>query len=219
MKRDIERSPDSRLPRRTILQWFAASAAAATSGGVPLPSMAQSKAAPAVPGYGTDPNLVQVYEPGDVWPLTFSEEDRKLVEALADIILPEDDLGPAASQVRVPDYIDEWVSAPYPNQQRDRSVIVPGLARFEDGVRQAHGKSFSELDESAQVRFCRSIVEDESHPLAGFFHRFTMVASGAYFSTTEGWKAIGYVGNMASGVFAGPPQEVLDRVGVEQTVS
>tara|TARA_R110002096_G_scaffold212352_1_gene399824 strand:- start:6236 stop:6892 length:657 start_codon:yes stop_codon:yes gene_type:complete len=207
----------TRLSRRTVLQWIGATAATGPLG-ASMSALGQSAPAPATKGYGTDPNLVKFYEPGDVWPLTFTDEQRKIVTALADTILPEDDFGPAASTVRVPDYIDEWVSAPYPNQQRDREVVMPGLTRFEEAAKAKYQKSFADLDPTERDAFCTSIVSADKHPLAGFFHKFTMIAAGAYYSTTEGWKAIGYVGNVASGVFSGPPQEVLDRVGVEQTV-
>ena len=42
---------------------------------------------------------------------------------------------------------------------------------------------------------------------------------GAYYSTQEGWKAIGYIGNVPTATFDGPSQEVLDKLGVTQTVS
>jgi hypothetical protein len=45
------------------------------------------------------------------------DSQRRLVTFLADLILPEDEYGPAASALRVPDFIDEWVSAPYPKQR------------------------------------------------------------------------------------------------------
>ena len=41
---------------------------------------------------------------------------------------------------------------------------------------------------------------------------------GAYYGTPKGWKAIGYVGNMPLPALDGPPQEVLDKLGLEQTV-
>ena len=205
-----ESSP-TRLPRRQVLQWFAAAAAAPA-----FPGQAQN--APDATGYGTDPDLAKVYQPGDVWPLTFTDEQRKLVSALADTIIPADDLGPAASEVRVPDYIDEWISAPYPSQKADREVVLPGLAEFEASAQTSHGKVFADLSPTKRNAFCESIVTDADHPLGGFFHKFSMIALGAYYSTPEGWKAIGYVGNLPSGIFAGPPQEVLDRVVVAQTV-
>jgi hypothetical protein len=42
--------------------------------------------------------------------------------------LPADANSPAASAVGVPAFIDEWVSAPYPDQQQHRGVIRGGLA-------------------------------------------------------------------------------------------
>jgi len=215
---------DTRLPRRVVLQWFAATAAAA-SGGVTVPALSQDQAAPSAPsarsgkGYGTDPDLMKIYEPGTVWPLTFSESDKELATALADTVLPADDFGPAASQLRVVDFLDEWVSAPYPNQQRDRKLILPGLTQFDAAVEQQHAKNFADLSDADRAAFCESIIADEKHPLGNFFHRFTMIAAGAYYSSPEGWKALGYSGNMASGIFHGPPPEVLEKVGVEQTVA
>ena len=212
---EISHDSESRIPRRTVLQWFAAAAAS----GAAIPSAGLGASAPGAKGYGSDPDLMKIYQPGEVWPLTLSGEQKKIATALADTILPEDDFGPAASTVRVPDYIDEWVSAPYPRQERDRKVVIPGLEKFEAAAREKYGSGFAELTVDQRNEFCEWIVSGEGKPHAGFFHAFTMIAAGAYFSTQEGWKAIGYEGNIASGIFAGPPQEVLDQVGVEQTVS
>jgi hypothetical protein len=41
----------------------------------------------------------------------------------------------------------------------------------------------------------------------------------AYYAKPEGGKAIGYVGNVPTPTFDGPPKEVLDILGVEETVS
>jgi hypothetical protein len=71
-------------------------------------------------GYGSDPDLSKFYQPGDFWPLTFNPAHRETAAALADLILPADHLGPAASKVRVPEYLDESVSAPYPPQPKSR---------------------------------------------------------------------------------------------------
>ena len=106
--------PSARLPRRTILKWFAAIAATSSLPGFGAGSetVASEVSAPSAgthtaKGYGTDPLLSKFYAPGDFWPLTFSPDERKTATALADLILPADHLGPAASEVRTPDYIDE----------------------------------------------------------------------------------------------------------------
>jgi hypothetical protein len=97
-------SPDfiPEVTRRQVIRMFAA-----VSAGLGLDKSA-SPAAAAVPkgipevfaqGYGTDPVLNKVYKPGDVWPLLLDAGQRRTVTTLCDIILPADDLGPAASSV------------------------------------------------------------------------------------------------------------------------
>ena len=217
-----------RMSRRQVVQWFAAASATMAAGG--LPSIAPAAdtyvpgAAPAFPnGYGTDPMLAKMYERGDVWPLTLSDAQRQTVTTLADIILPADDLGPAASEVQVPEFIDEWISAPYPDQLADRPIILEGLEWLEKESQTRFGKAFSDLDEKSQYAICDDICDlasakPEFKKAARFFRQFRSLASGGYYATEPGWKAIGFVGNVSMGIFPGPPPEVLAQVGVEQTV-
>jgi len=229
----------ARLPRRTVLKWIAAMAASsqlpefgansaveAAEGPAPAanaPAPTPSGSVQTAKGYGTDPLLSKFYAPGDVWPLTFSPEERKTATALADLILPADHLGPAASEVRTPDYIDEWISAPYPIQQKDREIILPGLAWLGEESRKRFGKDFAALGDEEK----RAIADDICWPAdakpefkkaAAFFVKFRALAASAYYGTEAGWKAIGYVGNVPLASFDGPPKEVLERLGVEQTV-
>src|SRR5690242_19058076 len=114
-----------RIDRRTALKWMMA--ASATMALDPRFSRGAESAAPAGKGYGTDPDLVPHYRPGELWPLTFNEAQRRTAAALCDMIIPADEHSPAASTVGVVDFIDEWISAPYPNQQGDREIVLPGL--------------------------------------------------------------------------------------------
>lgn len=209
-----------RISRRDVIKWFAAAAAVSQMG--PLVSLGQESDVFSG-GYGQDPDLTKIYKPGDVWPLTLSSPQRKLVTVLADAILPEDKWGPAASALRVPDFIDEWISAPYPKQQSSRKKILPGLKVMDGLAQERHGKQFAALSAS-QIT---ALLDDVSEKKGGsatiknaesFLYEFTSLCMGAYYGTPEGWKAIGYVGNTPLATFDGPPQEVLDRVGVEQTV-
>ncbi len=209
-----------RLSRRQVLKWFAAAAAASQAS----PFMAFSQdSLPAAVGYGSDPKVNDIYKRGDFWPLTLSPEQRKTVTALADVILPADDLGPAASQLRVPDFIDEWVSAPYPKQQRDRETVLAGLTWINEESNRQFKKDFADLTIKQQQSLCDVLskqdhIDSKIRQAASFFRTFTSLSMGAYYSTPEGWKAIGYTGNVPSATFAGPPQEVLDKLGLEQTV-
>ncbi len=174
-------------------------------------------------GYGGDPILVKEYHPGDLWPLTFNPEQKAIATALADLIIPKDELGPPASEVGVVAMIDEWISAPYPQQQGDRPVILEGLAWIDAEAKTRFQKAFAELTSAEQRSICDEIsstgtVKPALSHAAVFFDRFRNLTASAYYATPEGWKAIGYVGNVALEQFEGPPPEVLEKLGVTQTV-
>jgi len=146
-----------------------------------------------------------------------------VAKGLADVILPRDDFGPAASTVGVVEMVDEWISAPYPAQQADRPIVIDGLAWLETESTKRFEKLFGELGQDQQHAICDDIcfhatAKAEFKKAASFFSRFRSLCAGAYYGTPEGWQAIGYVGNVPLQSFDGPPQEVLEKLGVVQTV-
>jgi hypothetical protein len=219
-----------RLSRRQILQWFTAAGALISSEGFSPSAYAATDSSyirpghgtPTPQGYGTDPVLNKNYKSGDFWPLTLDDLQRRNATTLADIILPADDLGPAASSVGVIEFIDEWVSAPYPEQKADRPILIDGLQWLEAQSQQRHQLSFHSLSSAQQTRILDDICVQPTPPALEaahrFFDRFRSVASGGYYSTLPGWAAIGFIGNQTLPAFSGPPAEVLALVGVEQTV-
>jgi len=163
---------------------------------------------------GDDPNLLAKEIP---WPRLLTAEEKRIVTALGDLIIPADQYGPAASAVGIPDFIDEWVSAPYPEQQKDLSVIRPGLAWIDAEARTRFGKGFAEVDPTQQTALLEDIVKSGSPANKAAYSFFKLIrdrVAGGYFSTPEGWKAIGYTGNVPSTEFAGPPPEVLQHLGL-----
>lgn len=211
------------ISRREAIQWVMAVSAAAA---LPRGTFAQSAKPPstAAQGYGVDPNLVKVHAPGSFWPLTFNAGQRRVAGVLADVIIPRDELGPAASEVGVPSFLDEWISAPYPDQQKDRPVILDGLAWLEEESQKRFKKKFAELLATQHDAICQDICFEETarspfKKAAFFFTRFRWLCAAAYYATPEGWKAIGYVGNVILEHFDGPPPAVLAKLGVTQTVA
>lgn len=171
-------------------------------------------AATPVRGIGTDPNLLRKEIP---WPRLLTDAEKKTVTALADVIIPADEHGPAASAVGVPDFIDEWVSAPYEQQGKDLEVIRKGLAWIDAESRKRFGKAFAEAAPADQTALLDDIVKDgtEARKQAfSFFKLFRDRAAGGYYTTPEGWKALGYVGNVPMVEFPGPPPEVLKHLGL-----
>jgi hypothetical protein len=53
------------------------------------------------------------------------------------VIIPADDDSPSASAVGVPDFIDEWISSPYPAQAGDRRIVLDGLQWIDDEAQRA----------------------------------------------------------------------------------
>lgn len=166
------------------------------------------------PGIGFDPNLLKKEIP---WPRLLTEAEKRTVTALADIIIPADDFGPAASTVGVPDFIDEWVSAPYEQQVRDRKMIRNGLAWIDREAGTRYGKGFADCAASEQTQILEAITTegtDARKQGRGFFVLFRDRVAGGYYTTPEGWKAIGYTGNVPLAEFPGPPPEALAHVGL-----
>src|SRR4051812_8950628 len=102
-----------RIDRRTAIQWMLGAAATVGVRNAGLLAEDSPVAAP-IPakGYGPDPTMVKVYQPGELWPLTLTEPQRHTARALCDVIIPADESSPSASAVGVPDFIDEWISSP-----------------------------------------------------------------------------------------------------------
>jgi hypothetical protein len=213
------------LDRRTTLKWMFAAAATAPSlqtalaayDGSHFTDLARAIAA-SQKGYGTDPNLVAEWKPGGPWPLTLTEQGRLTTRALANLIIPADEHSPAASAVGVVEFIDEWISAPYPAQQADRAIVLPGLAWIDDESRRRFGKPFADASETQRAAIADNICGVNPKPAfataARFFARFRDLTAGGFYTTPVGMKDIGYVGNVPLATFDGPPLEALKEAGL-----
>jgi len=206
-----------RVDRRTALKWvLAASAALQLPAGV---TFAQDTAK-GINGYGKDPNLLKIHQIGELWPLTLSEQQRATATLLSDLIIPADDESPAASKVGIIDFIDEWISAPYPNNQKDKPVIVEGLAWLDQEAQKRFKNNFSALTEKERVAICDDISAAKPaaqfEQAAKFFARYRALTAGGYYTTPVGMKDLRYVGNVAMTTFDGPPVEVLRKLGLAE---
>ena len=203
------------MDRRTTLQWMLAASAvlgAEVSAGA-TPARKAGK------GYGTDPKLTPTYRSGELWPLTFTPDQSRCAQALCGLIIPADGHSPSAAQLKVHLFIDEWISAPYPEQVKDRDVIVKGLAWLDAEGRLRFHKPFADLDAAAQSEIADEIcwvhkAKPEHAAAARFFKRFRDLTAGGFYTTPEGSKDLGFVGNTPSVAFDGPPMKVLQIVGV-----
>jgi hypothetical protein len=215
------------MDRRTTIKWVLTASAAwplidsAQADSARAESAAAAAAAPpAARGYGTDPTLTRNYTPGELWPLTMTAAQRRLAGILADIIIPADDRSPSASAVGVVEFIDEWVSAPYPANSKDRGIVLGGFAWLDAEAARRFGKRFSQLDAAGQHGICDDICDEARaaaprRAAARFFSRYRDLTAGGFYSTPAGRKDLNYIGNVPLAGNAGPPPALLKALGLE----
>lgn len=217
----MSESPSMRMDRRTAIKWMMAASAALA---FPRRGLAEAStvhaAAAFAKGYGTDPDLLKSYNPADIWPLTFSAQQRQLAAVLCDTIIPADEHSPAASTVGVHDFIDEWISAPYPDQQADRPLILDGLTWIDAESQRRFGLGFVNAIGRQRRMICDDLchapdAKPEFEAAARFFARFRDLTAGGFYTTPEGMKDLKYVGNVALQSFDGPPAELIRKLGLE----
>lgn len=205
------------IDRRTAIKWVLVAGAAAQLPDFAFAAEPARNAAPV--GYGKDPNLLKTYAAGELWSLTLTDAQKRTTRVLCDLIIPADEHSPAASAVAVPEFIDEWISAPYPDCKRDREIIAQGLAWLDTQARQRYGADFAAVSSEKSSRICddicnRSQAQPQFAEAAVFFECFRNLTALGFYTTPIGTKDLRYVGNEPRVQFDGPPIEVLKRVGL-----
>jgi hypothetical protein len=208
------------MDRRTTIKWMFAAAASAPSLQLAFAGDAAARDVAAnQKGYGTDPELMKEWKPGGPWPLTLTPAARLTTAALCDLIIPADGHSPAASSVGVVDFIDEWVSAPYPQQRGDREIVLPGLVWIESEAQRRFKLDFPALSDAQKSAIADDICSagkaaSQFQTAAKFFAKFRDLTAGGFYTTPVGWKDLGYVGNVSLEKFDGPPIEALRKAGL-----
>ncbi|MEO8300683.1 MAG: gluconate 2-dehydrogenase subunit 3 family protein [Rhizomicrobium sp.] len=164
------------------------------------------------PGYGQDPKLTA---PAVPWPLTLDKSQRESLRIAADMMLPADAHSPSGATLHLDAFIDEWVSAPYPVQQADRTLIHSGLAWLDAEASSRFGADFRKASDAQRreifdaVAFRNKVKPGYERP-AEFFTRLRGLMLSGFYSLPEGIADIGYMGNKPSvGPYEGPPEAAL----------
>jgi hypothetical protein len=215
---DSSEHPPRLMPRRLALKWLAAAAAGMALVGRLELNAAQTPTKTGKP-IGSDPVLNKDYKAGELWPLVMTPAQRRAAAALADLIVPPEEGGQKPSQLAVHEFIDEWISSPYDQTAKDRPIVLAGLDFVDAEAQKRHQKVFAELSEAQQAGIADAICgattpAKEYRPHVKFFERFRYLAAGGYFTTPQGMKELGYVGNRPSATFDGPTPEALKHLGL-----
>ena len=188
----------SKVDRRSALAWIGVVGAAVAGGaGIVVygPQMGGQKV---TRGYGTDPKLTKPEKAP--WSRIMIPAQLQTAAILADFILPASGSAPSASALGVPDFVDEWVSAPYPDQLKDRPIVLTGLNTLAPKVLKT-----SAADRAAALDSLRHSTDPAT---LKFWKKFRRLTIGAYYTTPEGFKDVGYIGNVARTSDPGPSPQV-----------
>lgn len=144
----------------------------------------------------------------------FTEEEKKKLSTLVDIIMPADSESPSATELKVPDFI-EFMMKDQPNNQ---TPMRGGLMWLDFESDEKFGKPFNELTKEQVIQIVDLVAwpEKAAPEYIGGVRWFNMLRNltcSGYFSTEAGWKYMGYMGNQAN-VWDGVPQNVLDKHGL-----
>ena len=183
--------------------------------GTPLTS--QTQGPKGGPGGGPwDPDLLH---PRKDWPRKLSATELLTLAALCDTIIPADAKSPGASAVGVPAWINEYVSAPLEGQQRDLVRVRGGLAWLNLESMKRFGKSFRQTSADQRAQICDDIcylpkARPEFQAAARFFDQVRDLAAVGFYTTLEGMRDLGYIGNVALPKFPEVAPEVRAKLGL-----
>lgn len=144
----------------------------------------------------------------------FTEEERKTVEVLCDIIIPADKVSGSATEAGVPDFI-EFMMKDIPSMQ------VPtrgGLMWLNNQSKKSFGNLFVNCTREEQLELIDKIAyPDNAQPEMGygvrFFNRMRNLTATGFFTSEIGIEDLGYEGNRTN-FWDGVPEEVLERHGL-----
>ena len=181
--------------------------------------------APHAKGYGRDPNLMK---PDVPWPLTLNGAQRATIDLLGDLILPADARSPGAGKLGVGAFIDEWISAPYPVQQADRTSVIGGLIWLDAQSRALHGAAFDAITPPQRAGMLDALTVAMTAPRmaapVAFMDTLRYLFVLGFYSLPEGKADMDFIGDQPMvGDYPGPTPEalahlaqVLDRMGLER---
>jgi len=212
------------MDRRVAIKWMlAAGAGALLADPLSIGAAAGDQPAAVGGGIGTDPDLMKPHKPGEYWALTLSAAQLRTAAALCDVVVPAEGGAPSASAVGVPDFIDEWISAPYPNFSKDRKMIAEGLDWVDAESTRRFGAGFADAGAEQRLALCEAIAPEAPDGSAlgaasKFFRRFRNLTITGFFTTPPGMRDLGYVGNVPLATFDGPPADLVARLGLTDEV-
>ena len=163
----------------------------------------------------------------------FNEHEFRTLERLSELIVPADEGGPSGRDAGAPEFIDLLCS----QNSELAAIFSGGILWLDNASGERHGKRFAEATEQGQTALLDSLVEAERHDTADdtnwdtseyrrfevfglqspsdarrgvhFFAWARKMVVDAYYTSPEGIKDIGFLGNSSHTEYE-VPQEAID---------
>ena len=209
------------ISRRNVFKLIAAASAAGAI--LPQGAMAQPPK-PLTRHFKNTLSDPDYAHPSIPWEKPLDAGELATLGVLVDIILPADDQSPAPTAIGIPDFINEWVGAPYVDNKDDYETIRGGIAWLNTQSFQLHGKGFKDLAAAQQTGILDSICDWTKAPPelaygSRFFKKLRMLTVGGYYTHPQTWRSLGYVGNSPiAGPYPGVPDEIIKILGLEAEI-
>ncbi|AKP51881.1 gluconate 2-dehydrogenase subunit 3 family protein [Cyclobacterium amurskyense] len=145
----------------------------------------------------------------------FTEDERKKLDILVDMIIPADDTSGSATDAGVPDFIEFMVK----DIPRYQTPLRGGLLWLDYKSDEMFSKKFLEISEDQRTQVIDLIAypdtaKPENKGGVKFFNDLRNLTATGFFTSEEGFKDLGYVGNRPN-AWDGVPEEVLAKHGLE----
>ncbi len=165
----------------------------------------------------TDPDLLN---PSVEWEMLLNQEELEILVDLCDLIIPADTVSPSASSLGAQNYINEYVSAPYPQNQGALKLVREGITWLQNESAKRFKQGFLALIDKQKHDICDDIkwlqaAKPKYQLGARFFAIVRDLTATAFYTTNEGMADVGYIGNRPSQTFEGPSKELLKMLEIE----
>jgi hypothetical protein len=136
-------------------------------------------------------------------PRALTAAEYRVVDILADVILPADETSPGAHDAGVARYIDIVL------RYGDKATLASwqrGVQAVDAAAREAHGRPFSEITREQQTGIVGMMAANEANAvtqLERFFEAMKRLALEAFYLSSAGKQSLGYKGDRAIARFPG----------------
>jgi len=200
----------SDVNRRDALKAFAVVSAASLID-VSAPQMERALRGMDALSAGADP--LQAYTPK-----FFNAHEWRTLRVLVNYIIPRDARSGAATDARVPEFID-FLMSDRDASEGSKIAMRGGLGWLDGESRHRFEKAFIDATDAQRRQILDDIAwpakarPEMSHGVA-FFNRMRDYTASGFFSTAMGWQDVRYIGNVFNPNWDGCPPAALNKLGV-----